>query len=69
MWQFTTLPVGDLEHDCDVDFVDYSEWAARWNDDDCEVGNNWCGGADFNSDTVVDFKDLRYVALNWLMSE
>jgi len=69
VWQFTTLPLGDLEHDCDVDFEDYSAWAACWKDNDCDISNNWCDGADFNSDNVVDFKDLRYVALNWLISE
>jgi hypothetical protein len=69
VWQFTTSPLGDLEHDCDVDFVDYSKWAVRWEDDDCGLINNWCDGADFNSDNVVDFKDLRYVAINWLISE
>jgi hypothetical protein len=69
IWQFTTQPTGDLQHDCDIDFGDYSKWAAHWDEDDCETGNNWCDGADFNSDTVVNFIDLSFITLKWLMSE
>ena len=69
LWQFTTRLLGDLEHDCDVDFPDYSAWAAHWMENDCNISNNWCDGADFNSNNIVDFEDLRYFVANWLNSE
>ncbi|MHC4620063.1 MAG: hypothetical protein ACYTEQ_20135 [Planctomycetota bacterium] len=59
LWRFTTEPPGDLDHDCDVDFFDYGALAAHWMAGDCDVGNNWCSGADLSGDKVLDFNDLR----------
>ena len=69
VWQFTTTPAGDLEHDCDVHFADYCAFAARWADDNCNTANAWCDGADINSDSIVNFKDLHHIALNWLTTQ
>ncbi len=59
-----SLNPGDLDFDNDVDFVDYSLFAAYWLEDDC-----WpcrCARADFNRDWVVDYYDLKELCDNWL---
>jgi hypothetical protein len=66
LWWFRTDPSGDMDQDCDVDLSDFSAWAANWKSDDCDIGNNWCEGADLTSDHTVDFSDLRDLAGRWL---
>jgi hypothetical protein len=66
LWWFTTEPPGDLDHDCDVDLLDYAALGAHWMAGDCDVGNNRCSGADLSGDKVLDFNDLRAFVAHWL---
>ncbi len=60
---------GDLDFDCDVDFVDYAQFAAEWDETDCNSLNDFCDGADIVTpmNGVVDLKDLGRFALRWLL--
>jgi len=60
---------GDLDFDCDVDFVDYSQFAAEWDETDCNSLNDFCDGADIVTpmDGDVDLEDLGRFALRWLL--
>jgi len=59
-------------HQADVDiikgynFKDFAGFASQWNRIDCNAGNNWCSGADFNRDGVVEIDDLATFAEEWL---
>ncbi|GAI51665.1 unnamed protein product, partial [marine sediment metagenome] len=44
---------GDLDFDCDVDFVDYAQFAAEWYETDCNNINDFCNGADIIIDGAV----------------
>jgi len=59
---------GDLDFDCDVDFVDYAQLAAEWYETDCNSLNDFCNGADIVTpmDGEVDLEDLGRFALRWL---
>jgi len=57
--------LGDLNYDCDTDFLDYSLLAPYWLEN-CGPENNWCFGADTNKDGRCNFYDLAIVSLNWL---
>jgi hypothetical protein len=69
LWWFRTDPSGDMDRDCDVDLPDFSGWAAHWKDNDCDINNDWCNGADLSGDGIVDFNDLRDFAAHWLMGK
>ena len=60
---------GDLDFDCDVDFVDYAQFAAEWYGTDCNNLNDFCNGADIVTpmDGKVDPNDLGRFALRWLL--
>ncbi len=60
---------GDLDFDCDVDFVDYAQFAIQYTETDCNNINDFCDGADIVTpmDSVVDLKDLGRFALRWLL--
>jgi hypothetical protein len=60
-----TTPVGDLTHSGYVDFEDLEWFVLSWLDTGC-VGPNWCGGADLNQTSTVDFADFNKIAANWL---
>lgn len=66
LWRFRTDPSGDMDQDCDVDMSDYSAWAAHWNEQGCDAGDNWCDGADLGGVNIVDFNDLSYLVGRWL---
>lgn len=51
---------------CFVDFEDFAEFAKSWLDAPCNVGNNWCGGADLDSSGDVTVTDLNWVVYFWL---
>ncbi|MFC1636361.1 hypothetical protein ACFL5Z_16140 [Planctomycetota bacterium] len=53
---------GDIDHDRDVDFVDFALLAVRW----LETGCGICNGSDLTNDGDVDLHDLREFAENWL---
>lgn len=66
-WGYYTVPV-----DCDiqgedgvVNFIDYAEFTNYLFSTNCGEPN-WCGGADFNHSTNVDYADLRIFANQWL---
>ena len=60
---------GDLDFDCDVDFVDYAQFAAEWYETDCNSLNDFCDGADILTpmNGEVDPNDLGRFALRWLL--
>ena len=56
----------DLDGDCDVDFVDYAQFAEEWLNDGCTNLNVFCNGADIEIDGTVDTIDLGKLAQEWL---
>ena len=56
---------GDIDKDCDVDFLDFGFFASQWLKNNCEVAD-WCGGADFDHSQQVDAEDLAALVENWL---
>ena len=60
---------GDLDFDCDVDFVDYAQLAREWRETDCNNLNDFCDGADIVTpmDGEVNLEDLARFALRWLL--
>jgi hypothetical protein len=57
---------GDLDYDCDVDFVDLQVLVENWLDDGCNNLNDFCSGADIVINGKVDMKDLAKLALRWV---
>jgi hypothetical protein len=51
---------------CCLDFRDFANLAEDWNLSDCNSGNDWCSGFDFNRDGSVLLDDLRTFADWWL---
>jgi len=66
MLDFIVNIPGDFEPDGDVDLVDFSAFAAHWQESPCNEGNNWCNKADMDHLDGVDIKDLATFAENWL---
>lgn len=57
------IPVGDIDKDYDVDFVDFALFAQYWQQRGCGK----CGSADLaGSDGNVDVNDLQEFVANWL---
>lgn len=63
-----TLPTGDFEPDCDVDFSDYAIIGAAWHSDPNAV--HWNPACDISvpPDSAVNLKDLLIFSDNWLNS-
>lgn len=57
-WEYQPYAMGDLNHSCLVDLVDFSKFAARWLDINC-LFPQFCDGADIDGDTDVDTDDLK----------
>jgi hypothetical protein len=57
---------GDLDFDCDTDFVDYAQLAAEWLDTGCNNVNDFCNGADIVINGDVGLEDLAKFTLRWL---
>lgn len=55
---------GDLDFDDDVDFKDFSLFAAHWLETDCGLCS--CDRADFTGNGQVDSYDLKELCDNWL---
>jgi hypothetical protein len=64
-WGLPEVYMGDLNHDCAVDWFDAALFAKRWLNEDC-MYNGWCYEADLNYDFIVDFEDFAKLADNWL---
>ena len=60
-WQ-SAIP-GDIAGSYGVNYVDFAEIAAHWEQTGCPTG---CGNADINSNGTVDITDLMLFADNWL---
>ena len=56
---------GDLNFDCKVNLVDFARLDAPWTQDGC-VTPTWCGYADINHDSIVNFQDLTILVEHWL---
>jgi hypothetical protein len=62
---FTIEQTADLDYDCDVDFIDFSDFAFVWFNNGC-TEPDWCSGADLTQNGSVDILDLEKLAGNWL---
>jgi len=62
---FTIEQVADLDYDCDVDFIDFSDFAFMWFNNEC-TEPDWCSGADLTQNGSVDILDLEKLSDNWL---
>jgi hypothetical protein len=57
---------GDFSCPDGVNMEDLDYSVARWLNNDCASGNNYCGGADLNFSGAVDLADFSIFAANWL---
>lgn len=64
---FDEDPNGDPEGF--IDFRDFAMFAMHWLDVGCSGGNQWCEGADFTTDTVVNTSDLLAFVNCWLAED
>jgi hypothetical protein len=51
---------------CCLDFGNFADFAPQWNVSGCNIGNDWCGGSDFDRDGLVSLDDLMSFAAAWL---
>jgi len=51
---------------CCLDFRDFARLAAKWRLTNCNAGNSWCSGADFNRNGSVLFDDVKLFVESWL---
>jgi hypothetical protein len=56
---------GDADKNCKVDFFDFSILAQYWYKKDCAL-DDYCSGADLNTNGDVDINDLNLLANDWL---
>jgi len=56
----------DFNDDLRVDMRDFASFADKWQREDCNENNSWCGGADFDKTGVVDINDILTFTENWL---
>jgi fibronectin type 3 domain-containing protein len=52
---------------CCLEFRNFADFAAQWNQTGCDAGNNWCSGFDFDRDGSVLIDDLKTFAQLWLL--
>ncbi len=57
-----------LTSDCNTNPADLSTFVSHWGRIDCNAGNSWCGGADFNQDGNVNLIDFVSLASVWLLN-
>jgi hypothetical protein len=51
---------------CCLKFFDFTGFAYQWRRNDCNAGNGWCNGTDFDRDGSVLHNDLKSFAEEWL---
>jgi len=51
---------------CCLDFRDFAHFVAKWRLTNCNAGNSWCNGADFNRNGSVLLDDLKLLVESWL---
>jgi hypothetical protein len=56
---------GDVNNDCYVDMYDLLVIAEYWLGEECTEANDWCEGADFEPNAIVNFLDYSTFARNW----
>jgi hypothetical protein len=56
---------GDIDGDSSVDIVDLHLLAEHWLQAGCGFGDDWCEGADLNSDGTVDMFDFAHLSVYW----
>jgi subtilisin family serine protease len=61
-------PECDLNRDYYVNFRDFAILAEQWLEEDCTVPF-WCGKADMDLSSTVDYGDLSICAINWLTAD
>jgi hypothetical protein len=52
---------------CALEFADFAGFAGQWYRTDCDAGNDWCSGNDFDRNGTVDIDDLMSFADGWLV--
>jgi O-glycosyl hydrolase len=52
---------------CCLKFADFAGFAAQWNRNDCNTGNDWCYGFDLDRDGTVLLDDLEVFIDGWLI--
>ena len=52
-----------------INFDRLDNMAANWLRTDCDLSNNYCGGADITENHKVDFFDFVLLAASWLESD
>ena len=63
-WDFYGLD-GDIARNNTVDWVDLNIIAQYWLDTGCGDADQWCGKADVDGSTGVDFADYAILAKDW----
>jgi len=53
-------------HDAKIDLQDFAVIASEWLNPSCDPGNQWCNGADLNTDHIVNNTDLLLFANCWM---
>jgi subtilisin family serine protease len=61
-------PYGDFNRDYNVNFKDFTLFAAHWMETDCDIPY-WCGKSDLDFSSITDITDLGIFAENWLAVE
>ena len=68
------VPVGfepeasDITGDGDINFEDFAVFASHWLETGCNLENNFCGCADINRSSRVDYFDFSLFSRNWRKS-
>ena len=62
---FSHVRTRDFNNDTIVNFADYAVLASNWQKTNCS-DPNWCDGTDLNTDSKVDFSDLKLFVDYWL---
>ncbi|MBN1815710.1 MAG: DUF1080 domain-containing protein, partial [Sedimentisphaerales bacterium] len=63
------LPVPDVNGDKTVGLPDLLILAENWLRNDCSIDNDFCGGVDFNRDSLVNLMDFALLGEFWQYSE
>ena len=65
-YHYSIVTDPDVNGDGRVDLVDFGIVSGWWMDSPCDVGNNFCSGADIDHTGDVGLGDLFMLAGNWL---
>ena len=57
-----------LTNDCSTDLSELMVFVSQWLETDCDIPNNFCGGADLNHYDNVDIGDFGEFARYWLVA-